>query len=350
MRWMEPRVVSSLAVALVISAMCAACNDEPMERGGDPDGSTRMDAASRSDSGARPPTPGEPPPTRDGSVPPDPPPMVRDGSVPPPPDRDGSRPPPPPPDPADGGRPTGRDASVEPEDAFVRPDSATAGPGRIGEICYSEEDCDGRICTQSGSPGFCSFLCAEDAPCPDGAYCLYYTESIGYCLARCDDSHPCPVGNVCIDGFGLPERVCYPGCASDDECPMGTECVEGSDGVSRCTTAGSKLGDACELDAQCPRDSICASESVWGYPGGMCLVFGCGFGGLACPDEGACVESGAEAGACVSRCEADADCRTGYACVPLGDGSNICAPRCRSNADCSDGRTCSPLSGLCSGE
>ena len=225
--------------------------------------------------------------------------------------------------------------------------------GHIGTACTSEADCDGRFCsTASSGLGYCSWVCADDVPCPDDAVCVEFsaTAGYGYCLAPCGagSSGACPSGTVCTSGFGLPEPVCLAGCEDDSECPVGTECGTGLGGVGRCFTPDAENGQPCTDNTECSETAFCADEVAWGFAAGICLRFGCSPAtGAGCDDGTVCVEFD-DGGLCLPSCETDTDCRDGYQCIPSPVADvNACVPRCSRHDQCTDGRRCDFLTGRC---
>ena len=252
-------------------------------------------------------------------------------------------------------------ATTTPPDAMAR-DAAVLLPdggrpprtdGLIGTPCTSEDDCEGRFCSsRSSGLGYCSWVCADDVPCPDDAVCVDFSGGggYGYCLASCGPSavSGCPSGTVCTSGFGLPEPVCLAGCEADDECPTGTMCGVGFGGVGQCFTPDADNGRPCTDNAECSETSFCADEATWGFSAGICLQYGCSPStGTGCGDGTVCVEY-ADSGLCLPTCATTADCRTGYDCVPSPvAGVDACVPRCMSHDQCSEGRRCDFLTGRC---
>mgnify|MGYP006928172676 CR=1 FL=1 len=72
---------------------------------------------------------------------------------------------------------------------------------------------------------------------------------------------------------------------------------------------GPTVGDACENSTACGTGLICDQST----PDGYCTRSPCRAG--ECPEEGVCVDFGAEASWCMRRCEAGQGCRDGLACV-----------------------------------
>lgn len=258
----------------------------------------------------------------------------------------------------DAGRP-GEDGG-EPGDDAGRP-GTDAGPGdvdagdprtdgRIGTPCRSNADCRGRFCSSGTSGvGYCTWVCAEDDPCPDGAVCFIGEESFGYCLLGCDGGEDdCPAGTRCWSA-GVPEPVCIAGCTSDDDCAPGLECSGGIMG-GRCFTRGAEAFAPCTRNEECGMTEVCADEASWGFAGGICLRPGCDPVSLRGCDEGSvCVEFGRDGnGLCLPLCMDMDDCRPGYACVgsPVPD-ARVCQPRCTDDSQCTDGRRCDFLTSRC---
>jgi hypothetical protein len=73
------------------------------------------------------------------------------------------------------------------------------------------------------------------------------------------------------------------------------------------------IGSACVATADCGTGSfMCMTEHTGGYCTRMCEIKN---GDADCPSEAICQYDG-KAGECHKRCDAAADCRTGYVCAP----------------------------------
>ncbi|MEM9195244.1 MAG: hypothetical protein AAGF12_39090 [Myxococcota bacterium] len=236
-------------------------------------------------------------------------------------------------------------------DATIVPDM-----GRIGTPCRSDDDCDGRFCIEGSGIGYCSWVCAADQPCPDGAQCAFFNgASVGSCLLPCTPAGPgmmdsCLPGFVCSAGFGTPGPVCLSGCADDMDCDPGQRCGPGFvAGVGRCFTPSVAEATPCASNAECSIGQFCLSEAAAGFPGGACLTFGCDQAtGSGCSTGFECIPYPFTAGGvCLPGCADSTACRAGYECRPSPRGPSACVPRCATNADCSDGRVCDFLSGYC---
>lgn len=172
--------------------------------------------------------------------------------------------------------------------------------------------------------------CAGDADCPPGAWC-----DGGLCAPGCRlDPDDCPGGrcdrttrrcgcgvdrDCAEDMFCADDGVCRPGCRVGG-CPD-----EACDPVSRRCGAVS-----CARDVDCPPGQACGVDDPTCAParGPLPVEAAC-----AMPDQ--CATGVCEAGRCVGRCAADADCPSGR--CALRGAALVCAPPpapCAVDADC----------------
>ncbi|MCB9593214.1 MAG: hypothetical protein H6719_10820 [Sandaracinaceae bacterium] len=249
----------------------------------------------------------------------------------------------------------GTDAAITFDAAFADagPSGGDAGvpPSNVGAACREDMDCDGTdaYCDAEYPGGYCTGVCAEDQPCPEGGVCL---ESMAgaTCYGGCDfdaaDGDFCP-----RDGYGCADMlgVCLPGCDTDAECATGLVCdtTGGFYGEGACANPDAHLGDACTDETECPPGTTCFSERFTGIPGGACGSFGCDpTTGDGCPDNGTCVSTGRRGGICLLACEADTDCtRDGQSCTDSPNGG-YCGP---SFVPANLGQVCSAGRGSCTG-
>jgi hypothetical protein len=91
------------------------------------------------------------------------------------------------------------------------------------------------------------------------------------------------------------------------------------------------VGAGCAADPDCTQtNATCVLPNTGiNWPGGYCTVKGCDT--AACPDGATCQIGHMGLGAaCMYKCTADIDCRTGYKCcnvtAPAGTGLKVCAP------------------------
>lgn len=227
------------------------------------------------------------------------------------------------------------------------PDGEVPFEGEAGEACETDEDCGGLLCLD-GPAGAdrCSFFCTPEIACPDGVCFEPGPDArVGFCVAGCADG--CPEGTECIADPATGEEICRESCATDAECPGDSVCVvEGP--VGRCRTPAAAVGGPCEGSSECGGGpTSCVREEDRGFPGGLCLQFGCGMPFISCPGGAACVRFERFGEICLASCDADTGCRAGYACREAAEGNRVCVPSCSSSAQCNDGRICDVLSGLC---
>ena len=249
--------------------------------------------------------------------------------------------------------------SFVPPDAYVPDGGPDAGPmdGDIGAVCTADADCEGGICLAEGEGfdgGYCSSVCTTDEDCPGSGVCLEAGGGTFLCFDRCDPAateRECRAGYGCASSFSLPAPICLPGCTDDTDCEGGLACdpEAGFSGEGRCHDPDASIGDACTSSTACPAGGFCLSERRNGFPGGVCVTFGCDLASdTGCPGDGHCLP-GFRGGFCYDGCETDADCREAYTCAGTDDypDRNICQPACTADSDCSGSRVCNPAVGYC---
>lgn len=238
--------------------------------------------------------------------------------------------------------------------ADAAPDAGEVA-GDIGIVCMSDADCDS-FCAADGEgfrDGYCTNFCDDDNPCPSGSACLQVNRDSSICFAGCDpsaDERQCRAGYGCAASVRIPEPVCVPGCTDDTDCDEGRTCNPASGG--NCYNSEATWGDACDDTASCQDTAFCFAEEFRGWPGGMCLAFGCdpaADDGGGCPEATECLPIGPRGhGLCVVSCEDDEGCRPGYSCRGTEDNPErlACQPACDDDAQCGEGRSCG-ADGVC---
>jgi len=226
---------------------------------------------------------------------------------------------------------------------------ATTSSSDIGQVCSSDTDCD-VFCSTEGEgfrDGYCSAFCNDETPCADGAACVQVSRDQSMCFAMCDpsaDTRECRAGYGCAVSISLPAPVCIPGCTDDTDCNEGRLC--NPEGGGSCYNPEADWGDACGGGSDCPDGAFCFAERWAGWPGGMCMAFGCDptdDAGGGCPTGTACIPGGRSGyGRCTASCETADDCRDGYGCGAHADYPErlACEPACENNSQCTDGRVC----------
>jgi len=219
----------------------------------------------------------------------------------------------------------------------------------IGQICSGDTDCE-VFCLTDGEgfrDGYCSGFCDDETPCPSGSACVQVSRDQSQCFAECNpsaDTRECRAGYGCAASVMLPAPVCIPGCTDDTDCADGRICNPEFGGS--CYNPASEWGDACEGSSDCPDGAFCFAEAWRGWPGGMCVAFGCDpadAGGGGCPAGTACIPGGRSGyGRCISTCETADDCRDGYDCGAPADYPErlVCEPACDDSSQCTSGGIC----------
>lgn len=239
-------------------------------------------------------------------------------------------------------------------------------PSNVGAACTSAADCTGiaDVCLPSSEltpGGYCSRTCPGGAGCPDGSICMNFGGGQTYCVQSCDPEaaeRECRTGYGCADHPMLPAPFCIGGCEESSECPDGLLCdPEGGDlGEGNCYDPSAEWGAPCESERECPMGAFCYAEEFTGWPGGVCMAFGCDpDANTGCPDGQTCVASTGAGGVCLTSCTEDGDeCRDGYRCGSSAaqPDRNVCRPGCErapdgSSPSCSEGRVCNPGLGTC---
>jgi hypothetical protein len=86
-------------------------------------------------------------------------------------------------------------------------------------------------------------------------------------------------------------------------------------GLAACSP---EIGDSCVTGQECGTGAFCDTTAPQGY----CTISPCEAG--LCPDESVCIEFDGEVTACMLRCNAPEDCRSGYACRDDKGPVNFC--------------------------
>lgn len=199
--------------------------------------------------------------------------------------------------------------------------------GTIDDGCGGTVQCgacgDGKTCNQGqcetraiqpvgaacGSDADCDDICADLADFPDG-----------FCTAVCESDFDCAQGTHCVELPRYNQKLCMPNCQADNDCQSDDYRCWDADNDSKLECAPAPrgdgdTGDACERVQDCSGLSeFCAGPNE-DWPGGYCSTT-CWFNGM-CPYGTFCWS---DAQMCVSGCETDADCRTGYTCVLSDNG------------------------------
>jgi hypothetical protein len=234
-------------------------------------------------------------------------------------------------------------------------DAVMSSMGDIGQTCGSDTDCN-EFCATEGDgfrDGYCSQVCDETLPCPTGSACVQVTRDQSWCLDECDagaDTRDCRAGYGCAVSVTLPAPLCIPGCTDDTDCPTGNVCNPSNGGS--CYDPDAEWGDPCTGASECPDGAFCFGESFRGWPGGMCIAFGCdpaSTTGGGCPTDTVCIPGGRSGfGRCIPTCETGDDCRDAYDCLDDATypGRLSCQPACETNSQCTGSRVCTE-EGLC---
>lgn len=173
-----------------------------------------------------------------------------------------------------------RDGSVAPE-RKIKPDTHQSGCTKNSE-CTAPKVCQQGQCVKPISPE-----CQKDGDCKSGEQC-----SQGKCIPKS-----------------------APGCKVDTDCKTGQVCTQ-----KRCVPCQS----ACKVGAkQCSGKGFVSCVSVRGCGTWGTQVQACG-AGTSC-----------KAGACVSGCSTDSDCKDGKVCH-----KGECTKWCFANSECSTGYRC----------
>lgn len=109
----------------------------------------------------------------------------------------------------DGGPPAAGDSAI------AQPDAAPGTPGKIGDPCAKDEDCEFDLCrlkrgTGVFPGGYCSKTCdAITDPCPAGATCVGTVD--GDCFKLCATQSECRDGYLCKEApGGSAPTICFP--------------------------------------------------------------------------------------------------------------------------------------------
>ena len=209
----------------------------------------------------------------------------------------------------DAGSETGAETGAEAGD-----DGGTTSPGKIGDGCWVDDDCEGDAVCWAINEGFPGGMCVVEGctatDCPDGSSCYSLTSGGSVCLADCQGNDECREE----DGYTCDQNACWPG---EGTVPPGGSCADST----QC-----QGGD----------DGYCYQTD--GFIGGYCIIAYCTEG--SCPEGSECREAftsnGDPVSACVPVCTDDTDCREGYQCTePTGTSwDNVCRGGCNEDLDC----------------
>jgi MYXO-CTERM domain-containing protein len=182
-------------------------------------------------------------------------------------------------------------------------------------------------------------------------------------------SGPCTAGGTCDTGLtcvsapeanGLPGyRICTTGCTgpSPGACPDSLACKLRPGGSTYACLPNmeeyiTQVGNACGSNSQCNSPwGLCLAPmslpTTTAWPGGYCTQ-GCGADSVTCPSGSTCVALG-NGPSCLKDCQpgASGTCRPGYICPARGSGPKVCVSACNSDSDCGTGYACSICDNTC---
>jgi MYXO-CTERM domain-containing protein len=123
----------------------------------------------------------------------------------------------------------------------------------VGEGCTDNSNCRSDRCYEDAGRSYCTRACTADAECPNGFHCR---GSEGVCAAgpRGDIGDPCLGNDDCRDRTFCASRLdqswCSRICNEQDPCPEGFDCVPAG-GTTICAPRLALLGDPCTADEAC---------------------------------------------------------------------------------------------------
>lgn len=124
--------------------------------------------------------------------------------------------------------------------------------GGIGESCVNNEDCaGGTFCAMRGSTSWCTSVCSDTVPCPEGFDCvdaggvMVCAPTSGLVGVACDAPEDC------ISGLCGSEGECVRECGVDSPCGPGFECRRTDDGAAALCVRPRRpaTGGGCSVDA-----------------------------------------------------------------------------------------------------
>lgn len=296
----------------------------------------------------------------------------------------------------DLGAPETLDASRDaPDDTgTVRRDVPTTSPGRVGDFCRRDDQCNAGLVCLGWAGGYCTRLeCATSGvACPEGSECLPLVENSTACFRECASDSDCrpgdPYGCKAIpDGDGDPVRICHEilggagqngaACTSHGACIGGLACVRSLPGGAclqmfcddtACEVPGSVCVfhdglptclPGCTLPADCAGvgDGSLTCVSARDTEGRTAKV--CGSATAALPVGAACLaDSECDSGDCETLgtgicqggdppqpCNSEADCIGAGFCEPRPTPVGACSAACRAGRVCPSGSFCVSASG-----
>ena len=240
----------------------------------------------------------------------------------------------------------------------------------FGEYCFGESDCKSSLfCLEWWSGPFCTKACSDvdgGSGCPTGYTCYPSPESpgSGACFpgttAKKDNGKSCSYSSDCKSGLCFPNpgsenkfcrEKCDPGsgggCSGSFKCIAFPGDITGQKGgcVPLSLLPEKKDGQSCDIDWQCA-SGYCYYDTELGSS--TCRKT-CNPDAPDCPAGEACMEVGADVGACLPApdpqpegawCMHHYECTTGF-CVGLpGTEKKVCRNACTSGSGCKDGQEC----------
>jgi hypothetical protein len=216
----------------------------------------------------------------------------------------------------------------------------TAGGGAVGSPCADDTECASLYCER----GACSTPCIPDGAvgCEPGFACRA-SRSL-QCRGSCQRGRAlgdaCEGGDQCVTGPCATrgdQSFCTQICSDAMPCPDGFTCVAAGD-TSACVPDAGGLDWACESDADC-LSGVCTFDAGVNYCTRACD------GSRPCPDGFVCDASDTDSTVCVRAerglgqdCTANEECATRL-CASQG-GESFCTQVCSDGMGCPSGFEC----------
>jgi hypothetical protein len=204
------------------------------------------------------------------------------------------------------------------------PPGATNAPaqGATGAACSTDLQCNGEngVCLTSFFGGYCTQLgCDGGTECLSGSECVPFDAGEGAvpsthgCVAPCTDDSDCRFAYSCQNIGDI--NACLP---QERDQAIEPRNPDGDDDGAACVANINCSGGTCIREANSGEDIS--------HPGGYCTTRDCRQD-EDCNGNAQCVPR-QRSTTCLSTCEGDADCRSGYSCrdIPLegGETRGVC--------------------------